>query len=213
MKTFIIILAFLTFSFRPEFTNDYVRQLEINHSQSLATIDILNNNLQESYCKIDSMGSKIDSLTDSKLLVEALMHLKSRSQIFKESSAQGFYIGSKVKIRSYGVNPYIRKELYAALLELDNSITITSAYRPNNSKSYHAYGKAVDVRLDDEGMEFFKWLITPEGFAWREKHNIRFMFELHNRELLKNYSGKVFKPYLFYNRKATGPHIHLELIT
>lgn len=58
------------------------------------------------------------------------------------------------------------------------------------------------------------WLTSDEGRDWLDQHNLIFYIEAKPRDkkldLYKE--NERFRPYVFENPEATGPHIHLNLV-
>jgi uncharacterized protein YcbK (DUF882 family) len=103
--------------------------------------------------------------------------------------------------------------IHPDIIEVLNSykgpnVEINSLHRPSSGRSQHAKGKAIDIRWDDSGKAMANWLITEEGSAWIEQHNITVYFEkIPERE----YRSGAFKKFVLDNPHATGAHIHIGI--
>jgi len=164
--------------------------------------------------QLDWASSTIDSLSSSQRVVAEMFKRKSR--LFKDIVVNGHIPGT-----SFFLDPHkfydtrIEGGLYRALLEAEcPPVTVTSLTRKSRRGSNHFYGKAVDIRLDEQGKRFAKWLVSPSGTKWREEHRVKFYVEdKYNsesvRETVKRDSS--LQQHILLNPHCTGPHIHLEL--
>lgn len=87
-------------------------------------------------------------------------------------------------------------------------VEINSLHRPSSGRSQHAKGKAVDIRWDDNGKAMARWLLTEEGSAWIEEHNITVYFE---KIPEKEYRTGPYEELVLHNPHATGAHIHIGI--
>ena len=89
-------------------------------------------------------------------------------------------------------------------------VRLNSLRRHNDRGSRHYRGQAVDLELKQDLVEF---LISDEGQHWLNTHNLMFYIEGNPRRKtrVKQYEDGETGKYVFWNRRATGDHIHLAL--
>lgn len=101
-----------------------------------------------------------------------------------------------------GVKVYLTPDIIAALLDYSGpDIIITSAYRSDNPRSKHYYGKAIDISTKLNFDSFISYLDSPTGQDWLKKHKLKYNIE--------NYAPYRRHPAYRYNPRATGPHVHI----
>lgn len=109
------------------------------------------------------------------------------------------------------VNTSVTTELIG-FLKLYNGpkVLITSLRRNWKGKSAHNRGRAVDFDLNEQ---LVNYLVSSEGQLWLNSQNCTMYIEgvPGCREVKKYESREECRKYIFYNRKATGSHIHIEL--
>ena len=86
---------------------------------------------------------------------------------------------------------------------------VNSLKRHFNCKSDHYRGKAVDLELSHELIE---WLISEDGRSWLSGHNLMFYIEgkPHSPKVAKYLKDERTREFVFFNPRATGNHIHIE---
>lgn len=139
-----------------------------------------------------------------KSLYEEYYKLNSKKVLKKKKDRNKYYKGT-----SFLTSSYVRMELHSTLrtaleaYEGPQGCTITSALRPHCKRSLHSKGLAIDIAWNEEGKLLAQWLDSEEGLAWLKKYNISYYLE--------NISSKKEHMNYFYNKWATGPHIHLNV--
>lgn len=109
---------------------------------------------------------------------------------------------------AFNVDTSIHEDLRMALVSYTGpKVRINSLRRHWGTKSDHERGKAVDFDLCPSIVEY---LTSEQGQKWLKEHSLMFYIEGRpgSREV-KTYEEK-YAQYVFYNPKATGPHIHIE---
>lgn len=109
------------------------------------------------------------------------------------------------------VNTNISLALKVALTEYQGpEVSITSLKRSWNNKSAHNHGNAVDFEFDGE---LIKWLVSTDGQAWLERHNLMFYIEdKPGSKILTPYkTDPLYAKFVFENPNATGDHIHIAI--
>lgn len=93
-------------------------------------------------------------------------------------------------------------KLLAPVNEIPFAVTITSAVRTEEEQAAqyaknpekapkhppHVKGKAIDIRDDEPGLNFWNWLDTPEGLDWKNRYQAE----------------------VLYHDVGSGPHYHIE---
>jgi len=89
-------------------------------------------------------------------------------------------------------------------------VKLNSLRRHNDRGSRHYHGQAVDLELKHELVHF---LISDEGQRWLDTNNLMFYIEGNPRRRTKvqQYEAGETGKYVYWNRRATGDHIHLAL--
>jgi len=118
--------------------------------------------------------------------------------------------------RDSTVHPDVHPSFAVALKEWKGPLLVATSMRRfynrkvkhrSNAASHHLKGFAVDVRLNKEAADYLK---SEEGMAWLQKYHIRYLIEFTaNNQAYRSY--KEDYGYVRINRKATAPHIHLEM--
>lgn len=87
---------------------------------------------------------------------------------------------------------------------------VNSVRRGTNLKSRHYCGNAIDLAWDEEVITF---LISEEGRQWLEQHGITMYIEgkPRSKRVQKYVEDPIASSYVFFNPKATGDHIHLNI--
>lgn len=130
---------------------------------------------------------------------------KTSSRICRESTFLGFILW---RVKSTDIH----QELETALTSYTGpKVKITSLRRHWGTNSKHECGKAVDLELCPN---LVSWLCTAEGVQWLETHNLKFYIEDRpgSRHLDKYKEDELYHRYVFENKRATGPHIHIEIV-
>lgn len=89
-------------------------------------------------------------------------------------------------------------------------VKLNSLRRHNDRGSRHYHGQAVDLELKNELVNF---LISDEGQRWLDSHDLMFYIEGNPRKrtrVSQFESGETGR-YVFWNKRATGDHVHLAL--
>lgn len=150
---------------------------------------------------IHQSNRQIDSLN--------LMHpWKKKMSSVRDSKECSSTILGKLMWGNYSKNLHV--SMVQALETYTGPKTVVNSTRRYwNKKSKHCCGKAIDLKLCDETLE---WLISDEGLVWMDAHNITMYIEDRpSSKLLHKYESKPeYAEYVFRNPKATGPHIHLN---
>ena len=187
-------------------------QLKQEVKDLYVVIDSLRSEQSDLLCEMDSTYVLMDQLRDSKYLTEQLYGIRS---LFPTVQKNDRYPGTCVFTTPWLKSPKIVEDLYGAIIEIPTPVTVTSAKRYGtnfgNARSKHNLGQALDIRLDQDGQRFMKWLVSEEGTSWREKHGIRFYIESYRTSFKKTLPKEV-QDFFMYNKHCTGPHIHLELL-
>jgi hypothetical protein len=88
-------------------------------------------------------------------------------------------------------------------------VKINSLRRHSNKASAHYCGKAVDLQFCPN---LIAYLVSEEGEEWRKKYGVTFYIEGRpGSKKVKVYEEGPSKAYVFYNPRATGDHVHLEI--
>ena len=179
--------------------------LWINPSNAVKTNNSLYNNNTES-TKVEICLDKIERESDK--------NIKDSDKLFKKERKGKILSKYLHKIDNKIFKPHKRvnmlgTEEFSKALEsctYNGSCLITSAFshsKCHSKNSQHKKGEAIDIDWRNEGEQFLEWLDSSEGKTWLELNNL--IFEL------ENISSMVYHPRYRYNRKATGPHIHLHI--
>lgn len=175
-------------------------------------IDRVHTRLDSMTIFIDSFQLKTESNFDSLWSIHPWQNPKAikkskrlSSNYCKESTFLGFILW-RVK------STEIHEDLEKALTGYSGpKVKITSLKRHWGTKSKHECGKAVDLELCPN---LVNWLCTSDGIAWLESHNLKFYIEdrPNSKSLEKYKADEVYSKYVFENKRATGPHIHIEIV-
>ena len=89
-------------------------------------------------------------------------------------------------------------------------VKLNSLRRHNDRGSRHYHGQAVDLELKHELVHF---LISDEGQRWLGANNLMFYIEgnPNRKTAVQKYEEGETGKYVYWNRRATGDHIHLAL--
>lgn len=148
-----------------------------------------------------------------KKITEPLPVAHTTAKVNSESNAAIKSIVAKVGLTLCGVkSTAISQDLTAAIRDYTGpAVRITSLKRHWGTSSKHEIGRAIDFELS---RDLVSWLCTLDGIKWREKHNLKFYIEGKPRcSALDFYiKDELYSQFVFFNRKATGPHIHIEIV-
>jgi hypothetical protein len=105
----------------------------------------------------------------------------------------------------------VSKELKKALLAYSGpSVKINSLRRHYNPSSEHYHGNAVDLAWCEETIAY---LLSEDGKKWLADHKLLMYIEGRpgSKKVKKYTSDPDSSRYVFFNPRATGDHIHLEI--
>lgn len=193
----IIVLAALLFSS----TNINVRNVDLHTTTEFDKLHKIIAEQEEKICSLEEENS------DTDLLLERL---------YEQKKAKYFKIGHRVEGTLFSYKkPYqkdlVHYDLMNALLTYSGPpSSINSIHRPQNTKSLHSKGRAVDLEPTKKLIEY---LVSTEGTKWRIENNIQFFIEDNTwSSTLKRYKeNKKTSPFVFMNTKASGLHVHLGI--
>ena len=157
------------------------------------------------------IASPYKSLTGSNLSKEVFIEKQIDEVVIKPKKSHNHHSGTFLGFKlEQTLNTRISNELTKALLSYTGPKVTISSLRRFGTRSKHCCGKAVDFAWKTELIDY---LVSPEGTAWRECHNLTFYIEAKPKDsiLLPYKKDENYKQYVFENPKATGPHIHLNL--
>ena len=106
----------------------------------------------------------------------------------------------------------VSNELKKALLAYSGpSVKINSLRRHSNPSSEHYHGNAVDLAWCEEVISY---LLSEDGKQWLADHKLLMYIEGRpGSKKVKRYTADPDSSrYVFFNPRATGDHIHLEII-
>lgn len=149
-------------------------------------------------------GAPSGSAVETKQEFILVMPTKAKKKVRGTFEFLGFKLQGKLNTN---IDPTLRN----ALLEYTGpKIQITSLRRHWGTKSQHEHGKAVDLEFSHE---LIHWLVSEEGRLWRDKFGFTFYIEDRpgRKSLIPYKEDPVFSEFVFENRHATGPHIHLNI--
>lgn len=175
--------------------------------------DYLNEELEfqveELQCQIKQLDIQHETLlkvlNDPDTLSKVLLQDKD---IFKTMLAEYKFIGSSM-IFKYIIDPRLKAELYSAILSYTGPVAkVTSCTRLGSKGSYHQLGRAVDLEANEEVIAY---LHSDLGQKWIEDNNLTVYIEDNvYSKFLKNVIKNHGKDYIYINRRASGPHIHIS---
>lgn len=89
-------------------------------------------------------------------------------------------------------------------------VKVNSLRRHFNKHSDHFSGNAADFEFSNEMIQY---LVSEDGQNWLVAWNLYFFIEGRpgSRKVAKYLSDPITKPYVFFNKSATGNHIHLGM--
>jgi len=169
------------------------------------------NELEDRVQRVDSVSTRILKSIDSLRLIHPKTfhspknNKSSKLQVCKSGEFFGFLLYGRVKVD-------IHEDLEAALSNYCGpKVKITSLRRNWRGNSKHNHGKAVDFELNHE---LITYLCSEQGLDWLEEHDLKFYIEGKPKsKKIKAYeSDPVYGRYVFFNKHATGDHVHMELI-
>ena len=119
----------------------------------------------------------------------------------------GDFLGFKLQ---QALNTNVTSQLKEVLLSYQGPKSRISSLRRFGTRSKHCCGKAVDLEWSKEMIDY---LVSPEGLLWLNQWNLTFYIEAKPGDpaLLPYKNNTNYKPYVFENKGASGPHIHLNL--
>jgi hypothetical protein len=193
----------------------YAKELQSNIDHLNCTVDSLYNQLEKRTCEVENLSNFTRQFKEDPLKLANVLVEQENFRQFVDST-QFYPAASKFRVKYNIRDSRLDEKLLAAMIDYSSIegtplLTVTSATRHNSSRSKHYYGKALDLRYNANLEQFLCWIEEPEGKAWLKKHNLWFYIE-------DNYwSSKIlpwkqhYAEHVFMNRKASGPHVHLEL--
>lgn len=108
------------------------------------------------------------------------------------------------------VDTSVSEQLKLALSDFNGpKVRVNSLRRHYRKASAHYHGKAVDLEFCPN---LISYLLSDEGRVWREKYGITFYIEgKPGSKKVKQYEEGPSSEFVFYNPRATGDHVHLEI--
>lgn len=87
-------------------------------------------------------------------------------------------VGLDSKYSKKAVQPYVNQALNEVPSEYNPTITsLTRLSGHTVGTGEHALGKSVDFADNEEGLEFFKWVVdTPQGNEWKDKYGVKILY-------------------------------------
>lgn len=163
---------------------------------------------------IQDLENKYSKLEDPAVLAEYVVNQVNLRRLANKTAE---FPATKFLYAKNSVDGDISKELYTALVDYSmyptspDSILVTSAKRNWNFKSRHFHGDAIDLRADKNLQKFLDWIGTSDGNEWLKKNNLNFYVEdSWHSPFLYPWKESAIEDYVFVNKNATGPHVHLE---
>lgn len=159
--------------------------------------------IQQLHQKIDTLELKIDSL-DNMHPWRKISKARGLSSICTDGTFLGFVLYTPVDTN-------IDNRLYTALESFSGpKVKVNSLRRHRNNGSAHNHGRAIDLELSPELIEF---LVSEEGHRWMDEHSVVFYIEglPGSRRVAKYLSNPDTARYVFFNPSATGDHVHLQV--
>jgi len=180
----------------------------IGYKSYQTPIDQMNTRFEKLENRIDSLTILNSNLRHS---VDSLNTIHPKPKYRREGwicpqTFYGFVLWGRVNTNG------ISEDLVEALENFNGpKVKITSLRRNWNSKSQHNHGRAVDLEFDNA---LILWLVSEQGQSWLNDHGLNFYIEdkPHSRKLLPYKEDANTSPFVFENPRATGAHIHLNLV-
>lgn len=189
----VIIIALLSATMvQTTYLSNKVDRMQIEQQQQFP---VINDHLE----RIDSNINKINEVHPS---------LKSGRKWGANVCKRGTFLGF---LLTEPVDTSVTNALKTALINYSGpAAKINSLKRHYNRHSEHFHGKAVDLAWDDEVIEY---LLSAEGRQWLCDHGLCFYIEGKpgSKRVAKYHSRDEARKYVFYNPKASGDHVHLNL--
>lgn len=161
--------------------------------QQTKQLQVLESYTDSLTCQIDSLEA---SISDPVFIRSAYADL---------ITSQTLIPGSRFTMRDC-VNPLISKKLYLALVEYQGpNLLVSSGRRDHNPRSDHFSGDAIDISAKSS-KALITYLESTSGKEWLKEHNLGYYIEDRTNSSFLN----AFRsPFVFLNRNASGPHIHV----
>jgi len=107
------------------------------------------------------------------------------------------------------IDTTISDELRLAIHNYCGPSVKVNSMRRHGTKSGHCKGRAIDLEFCPNLIDY---LVSDEGQQWLESHNLIFYIEgKPGSKKVRYYNWGKYKEYVFFNPKATGDHVHLEV--
>lgn len=107
------------------------------------------------------------------------------------------------------VDTMISDQLRTAITEYCGPSVKVNSMRRHGTKSDHCKGRAIDLEFCDVLIEY---LVSADGQKWLQDHNLIFYIEGRpGSRKVANYNKGIYKEFVFFNPRATGDHIHIEI--
>lgn len=181
----------------------------IQNSNRMNSLADTNHRIQQGMdtiqAKVDSVSIRLDSLE--------LIHPWKYDKDFKKKMQKK--LSSMISKTSFfnfvvwdPVDTAITREMTMALQAYDGPTVKINSLRRHGTKSKHCHGNAVDLELTHALVEY---LLTEEGQDWLISHQLKFYIEGKpgSRKVGKYLDDTRTESYVFFNKKATGDHIHV----
>lgn len=180
-----------------------IQQMELEHKYEVDDLT----------CQLESVTLQLTDIVSSPVKYADM--LLSDKEFIPTAMADKRLPGTNFKFYS-NAKLKIDPKLYAALLDcpFKKPVQLTSIWRGWTTRSAHYRGRAVDIGLNERGLDFLEWLASEEGKQWVDKYNLKFYIE-DNRlssHLLKFKRHAKLSKNVFLNPRATGFHVHLQII-
>jgi len=213
MNLFFAAVVVLSTSFSTENTEAY--EIFENKIECLnSKVDSLTVDLETTQCELTNHENLYQEMVDDPIkLAEYVVEKGNLKQLSRETDS---FPATKFQFVK-PVNGDISKELYAALLDYSmipsapDSVGVTSGKRTWTFRSRHYHGDAIDLRANENLQNFLAWIETDEGNDWLERNSLHFYIEdTWHSPFLRPWEETSIDDFIFINRRATGPHVHLE---
>ena len=160
--------------------------------------------------RADSLSQKVDSLQEEIIRLRETHPYQSRKWKSRKTGlcTQGNFFGFLLYTP---VDTTISKDFAYVLSTYSGpKAKVTSVKRYNDSSSRHYHGKAIDLAWDEELIAF---LISEEGTRWLTEHDITLYIEgaPGSKKVRKYLDHPQAAQYCFFNKNATGDHIHMNI--
>jgi hypothetical protein len=174
----------------------------------------IRNDIKELTNRIDSVTLKLDKMETQIDTINRMHPWKQlRTGGSKKISASwscpatflGFLLYTPVDVR-------IDSTLYTALANYNGPESVINSLRRSwKGKSKHNVGKAVDMGLTNDLVEY---LISEEGEKWLKDHNLKYFIEgKPGSRVVSSYTKDPrTSRFVKFNPDATGDHIHMHIV-